>query len=201
MARTRRISKTIGAKKKGAGRPVPPQSLVFLQNSAVLNGVTDAVGGNLPQFFCFFLCSLFFFVFVFNRFPSLLRAVGLEGISSVFCFFFFAFLLEQGQATAIYWKDGEFHSDAVCTDPVQNFPTESQGLLCKCRPLNSIFLTLEMAMPYASKPYGEDPSPQDFSLTKKTTRLLRADFVLTKDPSKHYQGHSCGKLHRGWSCC
>ena len=22
----------------------------------------------------------------------------------------------------IYWKNGEFHSDLVCTDPVQNFP-------------------------------------------------------------------------------
>ena len=29
----------------------------------------------------------------------------------------------QGQTTAIYCKNGEFHSDPVCTDPVQNFPT------------------------------------------------------------------------------
>ena len=28
----------------------------------------------------------------------------------------------QGQTTAIYCKNGEFHSDPVCTDPVQNFP-------------------------------------------------------------------------------
>ena len=27
----------------------------------------------------------------------------------------------QGQTTAIYCKNGEFHSDPVCTDPVQNF--------------------------------------------------------------------------------
>ena len=31
-------------------------------------------------------------------------------------------LLEQGQTTAIYWENGEFHSDPVCTDPVRNFP-------------------------------------------------------------------------------
>ena len=29
----------------------------------------------------------------------------------------------QGQTTAIYCKNGEFHSDPLCTDPVQNFPT------------------------------------------------------------------------------
>ena len=29
----------------------------------------------------------------------------------------------QGQTTASYCKNGEFHSDPVCTDPVQNFPT------------------------------------------------------------------------------
>ena len=28
----------------------------------------------------------------------------------------------QGQTTAIYCKKGEFHSDPVCKDPVQNFP-------------------------------------------------------------------------------
>ena len=31
----------------------------------------------------------------------------------------------QGQTTAIYCKNGEFHSDPVCTDPVQNFPVHS----------------------------------------------------------------------------
>ena len=55
----------------------------------------------------FFFFSLFFFAF----------------------FFFFRFspiLLGQGQATAIYWENGEFHSDPVCTDPVQNFPSPKQ---------------------------------------------------------------------------
>ena len=28
----------------------------------------------------------------------------------------------QRQTTAICCKNGEFHSDPVCTDPVQNFP-------------------------------------------------------------------------------
>ena len=28
----------------------------------------------------------------------------------------------QGQTTAIYCKNGEFHSDPVCTDPMQDFP-------------------------------------------------------------------------------
>ena len=31
-------------------------------------------------------------------------------------------LLGQGQTTAIYRKNGEFHSDPVCTDPVLNHP-------------------------------------------------------------------------------
>ena len=31
----------------------------------------------------------------------------------------------QGQTTAIYCKNGEFQSDPVCTDPVQNFPTRT----------------------------------------------------------------------------
>ena len=35
---------------------------------------------------------------------------------------FFAFLRFQDQKTVIYWANGEFHSDPVCTDPVQNFP-------------------------------------------------------------------------------
>ena len=67
-------------------------------------------------------------------------AGGISPFSSLFCAFlrffcgtltffalFFAFLrfiLEQGQITAIYWKNGEFHSDPVCIDPVENFPTD-----------------------------------------------------------------------------
>ena len=39
-------------------------------------------------------------------------------------FFFFAlYPRTRGKKTAIYWKNGEFHSDPVCTDPVENFPT------------------------------------------------------------------------------
>ena len=64
--------------------------------------------------------------------------MGSEWISPFFMHFsffthFFAFFLRfsslfssspkgQGQTTAIYCKNGEFHSDPVCTDPVQNFP-------------------------------------------------------------------------------
>ena len=66
----------------------------------------------ISQFFSFFFGFLRFFVFL--RFSS----------------FFFVFLrfsptlLGQGQTTAIYWENGEFHSDPVCTDPVRNFPKE-----------------------------------------------------------------------------
>ena len=34
-------------------------------------------------------------------------------------FFFFIFLRFS---PGICWENGEFHSDPVCTDPVQNFP-------------------------------------------------------------------------------
>ena len=62
------------------------------------------------HFFSFFFAFSFFFVFL--RF------------SSFFCLFFvfLPILLERGQTTAIYWENGEFHSDPVCTDPVRNFP-------------------------------------------------------------------------------
>ena len=75
-------------------------------------------------FYAFFRFSSFFFVFL--RF-SLLR------FSSRFAFLRFLRLSSlfssspkgqgpQGQTTAIYCKDGEFHSDPVCTDPAQTFP-------------------------------------------------------------------------------
>ena len=59
--------------------------------------------------FVFLRFSLFFqvFFFVFLRFSSSLRA--------------------QGETTAIYCKNGNFHSDPVCTDPVQSFSL----LLCR----------------------------------------------------------------------
>ena len=70
---------------------------------------------------------LFFAFFVFLYFSSLFYFF--------LCFFAFLcfsrysphFLLEQDQITAIYWKNGEFHSDPVCTDPVQNFLREFSG--------------------------------------------------------------------------
>ena len=36
----------------------------------------------------------------------------------------------QGQTTAIYCKNGEFHSNPICTDPVQNFPMVFQKGAC-----------------------------------------------------------------------
>ena len=47
---------------------------------------------------------------------------------------------------------------------------------------------------------GKDPHPQDFSLTKTTARLLKANFVLTKDRKRPYYRHFCGKMHREGSC-
>ena len=62
-----------------------------------------------PFFHAFFPFFYAFFPFFYAFFP-----------------FFYAFLCfslkGQGQTTAIYCKIGEFHSDPVCTDPVQNFP-------------------------------------------------------------------------------
>ena len=78
-------------------------------NWEVLNGVgVDGVGGIFP---CVFVLrnSLFFFVFHWFFILS----------------FFFAFLLiliGQEQTTAMHWNNGEFDSDPVCTDPIQNFP-------------------------------------------------------------------------------
>ena len=83
----------------------PPKSLhkKIAENWEVLSGVgVDGVGGH---------CTLFCFSSLFFR------------LSSLF-FFFLLILLGQGQTTAIYWKNGEFHSDPVCTDPVENFPRE-----------------------------------------------------------------------------
>ena len=68
-------------------------------NSEGLNGVgVDGVGGILP-FFVYLCFSPLFFSFV-----------------------FLLFSLEQ--TMAIYSENGEFHSDPVCTDPVQNFQTK-----------------------------------------------------------------------------
>ena len=78
---------------------------VFLRNARgwpVLNGVgADEVGVNFPLFY-----AVFPFFYAFLRFSSLFSSSP-EG---------------QGQTTAMYYKNGEFHSDPVCTAPVQNFP-------------------------------------------------------------------------------
>ena len=66
-----------------------------------LNGVGVDGGGRIFPFFTF----LGFF-FVFLRFSSLFSHSA-RG---------------QGRTTAIYCKNGECHSDPVCTDPVRDFP-------------------------------------------------------------------------------
>ena len=44
---------------------------------------------------------------------------------------------------------------------------------------------------------GQPPPLHTFSLTKKTARLLRADFVLTKDPkSLYYRRTPCLFYHK-----
>ena len=81
-------------------------SLIFQCSREVLNGVGVDF---FPSFFAFsFFLSLFFASL---RFPS-----------------FFSYCPRgQGQTTAIYCKHGEFHSDPVCTNPVQNDPIFSSA--------------------------------------------------------------------------
>ena len=68
---------------------------------------------------------------------EVLNGVGVDGVGVIFPFFY-AFspfsthfppfsTQGQGQTPAIYCKNGEFHSDPVCTDPVQNFPNSSKN--------------------------------------------------------------------------
>ena len=84
------------------------------RNWEVLNGIgVDGVGVIFPPFLRIFPpFSAHFppFSTHFSPFSSLFAASP-EG---------------QGQTTAIYCKNGEFHSDPVCTDPVQNFPKKFQ---------------------------------------------------------------------------
>ena len=56
----------------------------------------------------------------FTHFSPFLR------IFSSFSSLFSASPKGQGQTTAICCKNGEFHSDPVCTDPVQNFPSYAE---------------------------------------------------------------------------
>ena len=88
----------------------------------VLNGVgVDGVGGIFPffRFFSFFFAFSFFFVFL--RFSSFFFAF------SSFFFGFSPILLGQGQTTAIYWENGEFHSTPSAPTP---FGT-SRIMFCK----------------------------------------------------------------------
>ena len=76
----------------------PPRCKLEVQISLEIIVGVDGVG-EIFHFFCFFCCSSFFSAF----FPPV--------------------LLGQELTTAIYWENGEFHSDPVGTDPVQNFPS------------------------------------------------------------------------------
>ena len=83
----------------------------------VLDGVgVEGVGVIFPFFHAFFR---FFYAFspFFNAFFPF--STHFSPFSSLFS----ASPKGGGQTTAIYCKNGEFHSDPVCTDPVQNFPT------------------------------------------------------------------------------
>ena len=81
---------------------------VFFFSWEVLHGVgVDGVGVIFPFFYAFFVFYAFFrffpLFFVFLRFSLLLPK-------------------DKGKQHKIYCKNGEFHSDPVYTDPVQNFP-------------------------------------------------------------------------------
>ena len=86
-------------------------------NWEVLNGVgVDGVGVIFPFFLRMFPLFLRIFPLFLCIFPLFLR---------------FSLLLlnkGQGKTTAIYCKNGEFHSDPVCTDPMQNFPREEESV-------------------------------------------------------------------------
>ena len=67
------------------------------------------------------------FSFFFVRFSSFFSFFSLFFVFFIF-FFIFLFSWRTREPTAIYCKNGEFHSDPVCTDPVQNFPTLAKFL-------------------------------------------------------------------------
>ena len=89
-----------GAKKEGGA-----SRILQREDWEVLNGVgVDGVGVIFPFFYAFFLFFMHFSS-IFTHFSPSPKG--------------------QGQTTAIYCKNGEFHSDPVCTDPVQNFPRKA----------------------------------------------------------------------------
>ena len=83
-----------------------------------LHGVGVDGVAEIPPFFFVFLCFLLRFL-----------------VKRFFCVFlrFSLILLGQGKRTAIYWENGEFHSNPVCIDPVQNFPIENGGVALQFR--------------------------------------------------------------------
>ena len=75
-------------------------------------------------------------------FPLFFYAVFPFFLTHFFAFLRFSSLFSsspkgQGRTTAIYCKNGEFHSDPVCTDPVQNFPMLAWPL---CRNMSGILV-------------------------------------------------------------
>ena len=125
--------------------PARPQKLVgeyFLYFSSweVLNGVgVDGVGGIFP-FFSFFFVSLRFYSFfvVFLRFSSFFL------VFLRFSSFFFVFLLGQGQTTAIYWENGEFHSDPRLHRPRSELPEAGKFGGKFCGNFTGIFWTRQI---------------------------------------------------------
>ena len=90
----------------------------------------DGVGRIFP-FSSFFLFSSTFFAFL--RFSSL----------------FFVSSERTGETTAIHCKHGEFHSDPVCTDPVQNFPQYSRYAV-RIFSSETIILFMQLHLPHVS---------------------------------------------------
>ena len=79
---------------------------------------------------------------------EVLNRVRVDGVGGI-SFFFFVFLrFEQGQTSGIECANGEFHSDPVCTDPVQNFSRKA------CNHGNKAGMTgaLREISPRAAKP-------------------------------------------------
>ena len=114
----------------------------------VLNGVgVDGVGVIFPFFLRIFPLFLTHFFPFSTHFSPLLFLHA----------FFSASPKGQGQTTAIYCKNGEFHSDPVCTDPVQNFPSKSHcGSTYTTR---SIFSTAGLLWENVSR----QPPPEKYS--------------------------------------
>ena len=78
-----------------------------------------------PEDFSSFFIFCSFAIFLCFSLPFFVVLLFLFVFLCFFCLFlivFLRFLLGQAETTAIYWENGEFQSDPVCTDPVENFP-------------------------------------------------------------------------------